>query len=263
MPKHYFNMPKLSIALSSLALLCSIISCQSKVERPLPALSSDFTAVLDAHGDWKKWYNASAESYSMIHEGVMTEENTFINLESRKIRLSNSEFEIGFDGNQTWISPNRSAYKGTSVKFYHNLYFYFFNIPYVFTDPGVSVEKVADKTLNGKAYPTYQAKFDPNTGSSPKDKYFMLINPETNRLEYLLYTVTYYGNENPTFSALKYEDYRNSDGVYFPRILTGYNFENDSTKSIKYQVTFADALLLDEAFDSDIFEKPEDAVYAD
>jgi hypothetical protein len=79
----------------------------------------------------------------------------------------------------------------------------------------------------------------------------------------ICFTQSYLGNENPPFSALKYEDYRDSDGVFFPRILTGYTFENDSTKNIKYQVTFADALLLDEEFDSEIFEKPKDGVFAD
>lgn len=258
-----YNKNKLILAATNLILFLAIVSCQNKVERQLPELSPEFTEVLDAHGDWKKWYNAKAESYAMIHEGVMTEENVFINLESRKIRLSNTEFEIGFDGNQTWISPNRDAYKGKSVRFYHNLYFYFFNIPYVFTDQGVTVEKIADKSLNGKKYPTFQAKFNSNTGSSPQDQYFMLINPETKRIEYLLYTVTYFGDENPPLNALKYEDYRSSDGVFFPRILTGYTLENDSTTNVKYQVTFADALLLDEEFDSEIFEKPEDGFFAD
>ncbi|WP_192346201.1 DUF6503 family protein [Algoriphagus sp. Y33] len=256
-------MRKLSLALANLIILFTSVSCQNKVEKNLPELSQEFTTILDAHGDWRKWRNAKAESYAMIHEGVMTEENAFINLDSRKIRLSTTEFEIGFDGKQTWISPNREAYKGKSVKFYHNLYFYFFNIPYVFTDPGVTVEKIADKSLNGKKYPTFQAKFEPSTGYSPKDQYFMLINPETNRLEYLLYNVTYFGDESPPLNALKYEDYRNADGVYFPRILTGYTFENDSTKNIRYQVTFADALLLEEEFDSEIFDKPTNGVFAD
>ncbi|MDR7131303.1 hypothetical protein J2X69_003664 [Algoriphagus sp. 4150] len=256
-------MHKISLAVTNLILLFSIVSCQSKVEKSLPELSPEFTTILDAHGDWQKWYNSKAESYAMIHEGVMTEENALINLDSRKIRLSNTEFEIGFDGSQTWISPSREAYKGKSVKFYHNLYFYFFNIPYVFTDQGVTVEKVADKSLNGKKYPTFQAKFDSSTGSSPKDQYFMLINPETNRLEYLLYNVTYFGDENPPLSALKYEDYRNAGGVYFPRILTGYTFDNDSTGNLKYQVTFADALLLDEEFDSEIFKRPANGIFAD
>lgn len=105
----------------------------------MPELSPEFTEVLEVYGDWRKQYNAKAESFAMIREGVLIKEDAFINLDSRKIRLSNTEFEIGFEGTQTWISPN----KGNSVKFYHNLYFYFFNIPYVFTDPGVTVEKVA------------------------------------------------------------------------------------------------------------------------
>ncbi|WPR75790.1 DUF6503 family protein [Algoriphagus sp. NG3] len=256
-------MRKFYLIFSALVLLVSTFSCQNRTEKPLPELSPEFAEVLDAHGDWKKWHQAKAESYAMIHEGVLVEENAFINLESRKIRLSNSEFEMGYDGDQTWISPNREAYKGESLKFYHNLYFYFFNIPFVFTDPGVTVEKVENRFLNGKEYPTFQATFGPTIGSSPKDQYFMLVNPDTKRLEYLLYTVTFFGNENPPLSALKYEDYRNADGVYFPRILTGYTLENDSTKTLRYQVSFADPLLLDEEFDSKVFEKPENGVFAD
>lgn len=258
-----YKMQKITLTFASLLLLVSIVSCQTNVEKALPELSPEFTAVLEAHGEWQKWYNAKAESYAMIHEGIMIEENAFINLESRKIRLSTTDFEIGFDGYQTWISPNREAYSGESLKFYHNLYFYFFNIPYVFTDQGVTVEKVEDKSLNGKKYPTFQAKFDAKTASNPKNQYFMLVNPETNRVEYVLYTVPSYDGEAPPFSALKYEDYRDSNGVFFPRILTGYTIENDSTKILKYQVTIADALLLDEEFDSEIFEKPKDGVYAD
>lgn len=256
-------MRKLFPAFASLALLFSIYSCQNKSEKQLPVLSPEFTAVLDAHGEWQKWYNAKAESYALIHEGIMIEENAFINLESRKIRLSTRDFEIGFDGNQTWISPNREAYSGESLKFYHNLYFYFFNIPYVFTDQGVTVEKVADKSLNGKKYPTFQAKFDANTASNTKNQYFMLVNPETNRVEYVLYTVPSDDGEVPPFSALKYEDYRNSNSVFFPRILTGYTIENDSTKILKYQVTISDALLSDDEFSEEIFEKPENGVFAD
>ncbi|UZD24209.1 hypothetical protein PBT90_12520 [Algoriphagus halophytocola] len=256
-------MPKIYALLITLCLVSLVFSCQQNSEKPLPELSPEFEAVLDAHGEWEKWYRAKAESYAMIHEGVMTEEDAFINLDSRKIRLSNTEFEMGFDGEQTWISPNREAYKGRSLRFYHNLYFYFFNIPYIFTDPGVTVSKSDPKTINGKEYPTFSVSFDKEKGASPDDQYFLLINPETNRLEYLLYTVTFFGAENPPFSALKYEDYRNADGVYFPRILTGYAYENDSLKNIKYQVTFADALLLEEEFDEEIFEKPETGVYGD
>ncbi|PZX55893.1 hypothetical protein LV84_02255 [Algoriphagus ratkowskyi] len=256
-------MRKISLTFATSALLLISFACQKATEKPLPELTPEFTAVLESHGDWQKWYYAKAESYAMIHETMMINESSFVNLESREIRISNPEFEIGFDGKQTWVSPSREAYKGRSVKFYHNLYFYFFNIPFIFTDPGVTVEQVEDKSINGQKYMTLEATFAANTGASPEDQYFMLINSETKRLEYLLYAVSDSGNPNPSLNALKYEDYRNSNGVYFPRILTGYTFENDSTKNLKYQVSFDDPLLLDEAFDSEIFEKPKNGIFAD
>ena len=58
-------------------------------------------------------------------------------------------------------------------------------------------------------------------------------------------------------NALKYEDYRDAGGLVFPRIMTGYQFENDSTKDLNYQVTFSDVFLLDEPMDADLFEMPE------
>ncbi|MDG1277794.1 MAG: hypothetical protein P8O16_10965 [Algoriphagus sp.] len=226
-------------------------------------LNPDFKKVLEAHGDWQKWMDAKAMSYAMVHETNLTQESHFINLNSRKTRISTQFFDLGFDGEKTWISPSRDAYSGKSLKFYHNLYFYFYSIPFVFTDPGVTVEKVSDKSLNGQFYTTLRASFDNNVGDSPDDEYFMLINPETNRLEYLLYTVTYYGESNPSLNALKYEDYRDNNGIYFPRILTGYKFENDSTKELRYNLSFGDLLLLPDEFDASIFEKPKTGVYSD
>lgn len=242
-------------------LFFSILSC-SEPKRFIPEVNPEFKAVLDAHGDWSKWINAKAMSYAMIHETNLTLENHFINLGSRHTRIDGSMFQIGFDGDSVWISPNRETFEGNSVRFYHNLYFYFYSIPYIFTDPGVTVEKVADRTLNGKAYKTFQAKMAEGTGESSKDQYFMLVDPATNMIEYLLYTVTFFDNPTPTLSALKYEDYRDAGGIKFPRILTGYTFENDSTKGIRYQVSFGDVLLLDEEFEESLFEKPEGAVFA-
>jgi hypothetical protein len=259
----------MSILYRSTLLLCLTaiaFSCESpKTERSAVAakeISPEFKKVLDAHGDWSKWINAEGFSYAFVHETNLTQESHFINLKSRKVRISSGFFEIGFDGEQTWISPNREAYSGKSIKFYQNLYFYFFSIPFVLTDPGVMVEKVEDKLLNGKTYPTFRAKFDSNVGDSPDDQYFLLINPETNQLEYLLYTVTYFGDTAPSFNALKYEDYRDNNGIFFPRILTGYVYENDSTKAIRYNLSFGDVLLLPNEFDASLFEKPSTGVYA-
>jgi len=259
--KSYF---KSIFALIFLALLFSCTSKGSESEiLGSKEISPEFKKVLEAHGDWSQWLNAKAFSYALVHETNLTQESHFINLKSRKVRITSEFFEMGFDGEQTWISPNREAYTGQSIRFYHNLYFYFFSIPFVLTDPGVTVEKIEDRMLNGKAYPTFKASFDSNVGDSPEDQYFLLINPETNQLEYLLYTVTYFGNKTPSLNALKYEEYRDNNGIFFPRILTGYVLENDSTKAMRYNLSFGDVLLLPDEFDASIFEKPTTGVYGD
>lgn len=248
--------------ISSAVLILTLTACSSP-RKPLPEVDVEFKEVLDAHGDWGQWIQAKAMSYTMIHETNLTQETHFINLDSRKIRIDANNFQMGFDGEQTWISPNRESFGGQSVRFYHNLYFYFYTIPYVFTDPGVIVKKIEPKSLNGKSYKTFQVTFEPNKGDSPDDEYYMLINEETNRIEYLLYTVTYFGATNPGLNALKYEDYRNAAGVYFPRIITGYNLEGENTTNVRIQMSFADVLLLEDEFETSIFEKPEIGVYAD
>lgn len=246
-----------------LLLLLGLSFCTSP-EKKLPEVNPDFKKVLDAHGDWSKWINAKALSFTLFHETNLTQENHFFNLESREGRVDSQNFQIGFDGEKVWISPNRESFGGRSVRFYHNLYFYFFSIPYILTDPGVTVEKIENRTLNGQSFETLQASFDAGTGDSPDDQYFLLINPETNRLEWLIYRVTFFDPENKSFNALKYEDYRDAGGLVFPRILTGYTLEGDSTTNIRYQVSFGDVILQDEEFDHEIFQMPNtNAVVAD
>ncbi|GMQ30921.1 DUF6503 family protein [Algoriphagus confluentis] len=248
--------------LSILLLFCLsslLIACDSKPSEPDPRLeqSEEFKQLLDAHGEWEKWINAKAFSYAMIHETNLAWENHYIDLVGRKVRIDADTWQIGNDGEKVWISPNRQAFQGRSVRFYHNLYFYFFSIPYIFTDPGVTVKKTENKLLNGISYPAFEVSFEANVGDSPDDKYFMLADPETGRLAWVLYKVTFFDKNNSSMNALKYEDYRDAGGLVFPRLMTGYEYENDSTKKIRYQVSFADVFLVDKAMDDELFAMPE------
>lgn len=243
-----------------LALLASVFfACGTQNSTPDPRLkqSDEFRRLLDAHGDWQKWVNARSLSYAMVHEINLAWENHYIDLVSRKVRIDADTWQIGNDGGKVWISPRRDAFQGNSVRFYHNLYFYFFSIPYIFTDPGVTVERAEDKLVNGQSYEAFAVKFGENVGDSPQDTYFMLVDPETGRLAWLLYTVTFFDQANTTMNALKYEDYRDAGGLVFPRILTGYPYENDSTGRIRYQVSFSDVFLVDEPLDEELFAMPD------
>jgi hypothetical protein len=241
-----------------LALFFSF-SCEQKNTLPDSRLDQpeDFKKLLDAHGDWSKWVNAKSFSYAMVHETNLAWENHYISLPDRKVRIDADTWQIGNDGEKVWISPNRQAFQGKSVRFYHNLYFYFFSIPYIFTDPGVIVKKTENKLVNGISHEAFEVSFEENVGDSPKDKYFMLVDPESGKLAWVLYSVTFFDKENTKVNALKYEDYRDAGGLIFPRIMTGYQFENDSTKRLSYQVTFSDVLLVDKAMDADLFAMPE------
>lgn len=224
----------------------------SRLDQP-----EEFKKLLDAHGDWRKWIDAKAFSYAMVHETNLAWENHYINLTDRKVRIDADTWQIGNDGERVWISPNRQAFNGNSVRFYHNLYFYFFSIPYIFTDPGVNVKKTENKLVNGISHEAYEVSFEANVGDSPNDKYYMLVDPETGKLAWVLYSVTFFDQSNTKMNALKYEDYRDAGGLIFPRIMTGYQFENDSTRRISYQVTFSDVFLVDKEMDADLFAMPE------
>lgn len=248
--------------IQSLTLIFSLVfvfSCEQKDTTPDPRLDqpAEFKKLLDAHGDWSKWIEAKAFSYAMVHETNLAWENHYINLRDRKVRIDADTWQIGNDGERVWISPNRQAFQGKSVRFYHNLYFYFFSIPYIFTDPGVNVQKTENKMVNGISHEAFSVSFDANVGDSPDDNYFMLVDPETGKLAWVLYSVTFFEKGNTKMNALKYEDYRDAGGLIFPRIMTGYQFENDSTRRISYQVTFSDVFLVDKEMDANLFAMPE------
>lgn len=241
-----------------LAIVSLFYACEKKDSTPDPRLNQaeEFKKLLNAHGDWSKWVNAKSFSFAMIHETNLAWENHYINLTDRKVRIDADTWQAGNDGEKIWISPNRQAFQGNSVRFYHNLYFYFYSIPYIFTDPGVLVEKVENKMLNGQYFETFQVNFEENVGDSPGDHYFMLVDPDTGKLAWVLYSVTFFDKNNTKMNALKYEDYRNTDGMIFPRVMTGYQYENDSTGRLIYQVSFADVALDTEEIDEDFFEMP-------
>lgn len=250
---------RISFPLFVLAIVLAVVSCQSKPSSSDPRANQpeEFKKLLDSHGDWSKWIEAQAFSFAMIHETTLAMENHYINLADRKVRIDADAWQIGNDGEKIWISPSLEAFQGNSVPFYHNLYFHLFSIPYRFTEPGATVKKTENKRVNGQSYEALEVAFDANVGDSPGDSYFMLIDPETGRLAWLLYKVTFFDKSNPQMNALKYEDYREVDGLAFPRLMTGYQYVNDSTKQISYQVSFSDIFLVDEPIDDGLFAMPE------
>jgi hypothetical protein len=215
-----------------------------------PKYPAYFEEVLQAHGGLENWKQLGSMEFELINSG--NTETHLIDLKNRKDLVQGKDYKIGFDGSQVWVSPTKAAYPGKSARFYHNLFFYFYAIPYVLADPGVSYQQLGDVTLQDKSYQVIEVSFGNGIGDTPEDKYRMLINPETKRMEWLLYTVTYFdGKPSDKFNALKFEEYHETNGLLFPRTLTGYKFDNGK---------IGDALRLKkEQPDQKQFDKPEKA----
>ncbi len=235
---------------------------KSTQESNAPEYPNLLTEVWDAHGGIDNWKSQKALTFT-VNEGSSEPEKHFIDLQSRMVRIESDSFMLGMDGSSVWVAPNPDAI-GTDPRFYHNLLFYFFAIPYVMGDPGVNIEDAGNRSINGNTYRALQATFDEGTGDADDDEYILLVNPGTKQLEWLLYTVTYFSKEKGTrYNALHYGNYDYSGGLAYPGILEGYTYANDTTGSLRYSNTFSNVEVSVDPFDKSLFSKPENAVIAE
>ena len=217
-----------------------------------------FRDVLQAHGGLEQWQKLGTMQFELTSNG--NTETHIIDLKNRKDLVKSDDYTIGYDGEQVWVSPDRAAYPGKSARFYHNLYFYFYAIPFVLADPGVDYEQLEPMELQGKKYNAIGISFGEGVGTTPEDEYRILLNPETNRLEWLLYTATFFdGQPSGQFNALKYENYQEHQGLLLPGKLTSYKYENGQIGDVRYNVSIDKLQLKDAQPAQEQFEKPEQA----
>ncbi|MEM9338753.1 MAG: DUF6503 family protein, partial [Bacteroidota bacterium] len=168
-----------------------LLACQpaqQSTEKSTPVASTDFddhhipsiTKVFDAHGGYDAWRKMKMLSYNK------GEEKTLTDLENRKIQLTNPTQTIGFDGTDVWVTPD--SVDASRARFYHNLFFYFYAMPFVLGDPGIFYEDLAPKELLGKEYKGIKIAYGDGIGDSPKDNYIIWYDPDTYRMEWLMYT---------------------------------------------------------------------------
>lgn len=217
-----------------------------------------FRQVLQAHGGLEQWQEMGTLQFRLRKEDHT--ETHIIDLKSRKGLVKASNYTLGYAGEEVWVSPNKAAFPGKSARFYHNLYFYFLSIPFVLADPGVAYRQLENLELQGQEYEVIEASFGAGVGDSPEDIYRLLINPETKRLEWLLFTVTFFdGQASDKFNALKYEDYQEHQDLLFPHKLTGYAYENGEIGQVRDVNHFDELQLKEEQPDQQQFEMPEQA----
>ena len=184
------------------------------------------------------------------------------NLQNRNILIEGDNYKIGSENGNVWIAQESEAYQSSKARFYHNLMFYFYAMPFILGDEGIVYGQTPDLVMDGVSYPGTKIAFKANVGDAPDDEYILYYHPETYRMTWLAYTVTFgKGDRSEDFSFIKYTDWQDVNGLLLPRSLEWYKTEDNlPTVSAGKVRTFEKVDVDAAAMDADFYSMPENGV---
>ncbi len=214
----------------------------------------EIASVFEAHGGIRAFDEKNTLVFELSHpEG--NEKHT-IDLKTRHARIETDKFTLGFDGDKAWIQQDSTYFKG-DPRFYHNLMFYFYAMPFVLGDDGISYEKTDTLTVGDQSYPGYKISYGEGVGDSPKDNYFLYYDANSNQMKFLGYTVTFFSKEtSEKISLIEYSDWNDVDGLLLPETLKWRTYQEGKVGEVKSERTFVNAKASKEKLSSDMFEQP-------
>ncbi len=229
------------------------------VEKPSP-YPKELARVLEAHGGVDTW--KTKKKMSFVMGDSLDPETHTIDLWSRKDRVDTKEHSLGYDGKGVWVwEKNEKKYEGDPV-FYHNLMFYFHAMPFVLSDAGIVYGEVGDLLVDGTEYPGIRIGYGKGVGVSPDDNYYLHYDPQTYRMAWLGYTVSY-GKKGPStdINWIKYEGWEEVDGLLLPNAITWHVTSEGLPKEARNTLVFREMNVSTEAMPEVFFEKPSAAAY--
>lgn len=212
--------------------------------------------IFEAHGGWDTWIQQHSLKFSM--EGRGGTETYTISLKDRRSLITTENWKIGFDGKDVWLQQNDStSYKG-NARFYHNLMFYFYAMPFVLGDEGIQYEMVPETELMGVSYDGIKISYDDGVGDSPKDEYILYYHPETYQMSWLAYTVTYGKTEkSDRFSYIKYAQWETFNNLILPTQLVWHEVEDGKPLKPSGERVFSEISITEDRTSITTFAKPE------
>lgn len=220
----------LSIKFTTIMMSCIVVLMTTSSGQDMPM---ELQKAFEAHGGLDTWnakntLNYRIESSSGSRKNV--EEYT-INLKNRHERIKGSNYEMGFDGKQYWQLLKEEGIDEKNPRFFTNLQFYFFAMPFVVADPGVRYESLGIKEIGEEQYYGVKISFDPGTGEAPDDQYLLFLDKNSYQLKILLYSVTYFDkNRAERYSARYYKDWQKVDGIWVPKEVVRHDWDSENER---------------------------------
>lgn len=235
------------------------IETESIPQRDYPA---GITAVFDAHGGIEQW-NAMNNLCFTLEKEEGNEIHT-VDLKSRKARIETENYTLGFNGEKVWLTQDSTYFQPKRARFYHNLMFYFYAMPFVLGDDGITYTDVDPLTVAEVSYPGTKISFGVDVGDAPDDEYILYRDPKTNQMAWLAYTVTYGKNEkSDRFSFIKYATWQEVNGLQLPKTLEWYAVENGIPTTMRSTRTFTKPTATATELEAAIFEKPQNGKFVE
>ena len=223
------------------------------VEVKKESFPAELGKVFEKHGGINIWRKVQILSFNK------DEEIHTVDLHSRKTVINSPKYSLGFNGKEVWLDEEEKGdYKGNPA-FYHNLFFYFYAMPFVLADDGISYKKVDYLVFEGTKYPGYKISYNADKGTSPDDNYIVYYNPKTFQMEWLAYTVTFNSKEpSEKYNLIRYNSWENVNGLMLPKAITWYKKDENGvpTEPARPATEFTLPLLSQGKLADSFFEKP-------
>ena len=229
---------------------------QAEQVKPQETVRTDYPKTMqmiwNAHGGLEQWRNMKSLYFEI--PGDPENERNYVQLKDRRDRIEGNNYTMGYDGDQVWLEAD-TTYKG-NAEFYHNLNFYFFAMPFVLADDGINYSEIEPLEFDGKMYPGVGISYQEDVGTSPKDEYFIYYDPETSKMSWLGYTVTYFsGEKSSDVHWIRYTAWGDVSGLTLPTTLTWYEQEDGLPSTPKNDKNFINIKLDKQPFEDHLFIK--------
>ena len=232
-------------------------STETEEQVTLSKYPMDLFNVFDAHGGLDNFKKYRTLSFDMPKGDY--NENQVIDLYNRMDKITAPNYSLGYDGSDVWLLNEGGTYEG-KPKFYHNLMFYFYSMPFVFSDEGLNYEEITPLEVDEVSYPGYKISYNSGVGASPKDEYYLHYDAETFQMKWLGYTVTYYSNEpSDKINWINCGDWEKVNELLLPKEITWYTVEDGLIKEPRSTVSFENVKVSETAKPDNFYAKPENA----
>ncbi len=257
------------IALAAFVFSCDTpkkegTSDETKVEqKESKTPTTPFEKSLSHHGGLDTWNSYGTLTFERISESGNS--THIIDLKNRNEKIINPTSTLTFASEGFWTDATdektRANLKGT--RFYKNLWFYFFGLPFVTADPGANQQDLPEATLDGKTYNRVKITFGENIGDAPDDQYILWLDQQTGQLELINYSVTYGrgASASEKYNAIVFNEWQEVNGLKVPKKFKGHVWEDNKLGDVKYEFEFGNISFEKARPSVNTFDTPEGAAF--